>query len=265
MANITATFGTTDYKENGVVVVPVTFEETVIAPPKTVFNVTHVSGDPLQGIDYRLIGKDTAYALVFAVPPDRSGRFQITANGDVLSATGSYENVTATPITVNYGTLVPRIIDYDIPANYSRGSPVDIFVAYNIIVTGWNANNAITQEAGIFELEGANLGTPSAYKWIPSSPPNFESLSAAMPNLRNDNGQYDVDANTAALRNLGWQGLATPPAGSPTPGMNGYDNSDPPIWHGEPGKYFLIRFANPQEVGIFNLRERIGIVRGPIS
>lgn len=243
MANITATFGATTYSAGGVIAVPVTFGENVIAPSKTIFGISHVSGDPLQGIDYRLIGKDTAYALVFAVPPDRSGRFQIAANGEVLLATGSWANAVATPKTVNYGTLVPRIVDYDIPASYSRGSPMDIRVAYNIIVTGWNANNTITNP-GIFELEGANLGTPLPYKWVGSSPPDFD------------------EPVPADLTGTDWQLLATPPGGQPTPESNFDDDGN---WHGESGQYFLIRFSDPQEVGIFNLRERVGMVRGPVS
>lgn len=263
---INATFGTVEYKDGGIVALPLTFAENVIVPSKTVLEITHVSGDALAGITYYLVGENTDYEAVFKIPQDRSGSFQVSANGDVLkTATGMWDNIVATPLMVAFDTTAPRIVDFDVPAGYDLGSPVDIFVAYNVIVTGWNANNTITEEVGIFELEGAHLGTPSAYKWIGSSPPNFESLSGAMPNLRNDNGQYDIDANTAALLNLGWQGLATPPAGFPTPGMNGYDNSDPPIWHGESGKYFLIRFSNPQEVGIFNLRERVGVVRGPVS
>ena len=243
MANITATFGATTYRAGGVIAVPVTFAAQVIAPSKTIFGISHVSGDSLQGIDYRLVGKDTAYALVFAVPPDRSGSFQVAANGEVLLATGSWATVVASALDVNYGTLVPRIVDYDIPASYSRGAPVDIRVAYNIIVTGWNANNTITNP-GIFELEGANLGTPLPYKWVGSAPPDFD------------------EPVPADLTDTDWQLLATPPGGQPTPENNFDDDGN---WHGESGQYFLIRFPDPQEVGIFNLRERVGMVRGPVS
>ena len=261
---VNATFGTVDYRENGIIAVPITFAEAVVAV-KTVFKITRVSGNPLQGIDYILVGEATAYELRFTVPPDRKGSFQIAAVGDVLkTGTGVWDNVTATPLDVPYGTVVPRIVDYEIPASYALGSPVDIFVGYNVEVTGWNANNPI-DNPGIFEMEGAHLGTPSAYKWVGDSRPNFETLSKSMPNLRiEDTGQYDATKNNEALLALGWQPLAPPPGGTATPDMNGYDKSDPPIWHGESGQYYLIRFSDPQEVGIFNLRERVGIVRGPV-
>ena len=242
--NVTATFGTVEYRENGIIGVPVTFGEAVIANAKTIFGISHVSGDPLQGIDYRLIGKDTAYALVFAVPPDQSGRFQITANGEVLLATGSWANAVATPKTVNYGTLVPRLVDYDIPASYSLGAPVDVRVAFNVRITGWHVNNTLTE---IFIEEGVRLGSALAYKWTGTSPPD---IHAAMP---------------ADLTGTDWTLLATPPAGDPTPGTNGFDADGQ--WHGavNEGQYFLIRFPNPQEIGILNLTLRENAVRGPIS
>lgn len=262
---INATFGTIDYREGGIIGVPVTFAEAVVAPAKTVFAIARASGAAVSGISYVLLGSGTAYELVFTVPPDRSGSFRISADGAVFkTGSGAWDSVTVTtPLVVPYGTIVPRIVDYEIPASYALGSPVDVFVGYNVKVTGWNANNTITNP-GIFEMEGAHLGTPSAYKWIGTSPPNFESLSKSMPNLRDGDGDYDAIANNAALLALEWQPLATPPDGDPTPGMNGYDNSEPPIWHGEEGQYFLIRFPNPQEIGIFNLTPREGAVRGPV-
>ena len=242
---INATLGTVEYRENGIIAVPVTFPENVIAPSKSIFEITHVSGDALTDIEYRLVGQDTAFAVVIEMPLDRKGSFQIAANGDVLKvSTGVWENLSiATPKTVSYNTIVPRLVDYDIPADYSPGSPVDIRVGYNIIVTGWNANNTITNP-GNFELEGANLGTPLPYKWVGSSPPDFD------------------EPVPADLTGTDWQLLATPPGGQPTPENNFDDDGN---WHGESGQYFLVRFPDPQEVGIFNLRERVGIVRGPVS
>ena len=135
---INATFGVIDYRENAVISVPIDFRESVIVPSKTVFEVTHVSGDALVGISYVLLGKDTAYELVFSVPLNRSGSFRISANGDVLKiATGEFESVTVAPVVVSYSTTEPMIVDFDVPAGYDLGSPVDIFVAYNVIVTGW--------------------------------------------------------------------------------------------------------------------------------
>ena len=247
ITNVTATLGDAVYRDDGEIVVPVVFGENVIVPSKSVFAVKRVLGDDLQGFEYYLFGEGKAWELVFRVPPNRSrGSFQITAVADVLKvATGVWDNVIATPLVVPYGTILPRIVDYDIPANYSLGSPVDVRVAYNVVVTGWNVNNTITNP-GIFEMEGAHLGTPLPYKWIGAGKPDFDDPVPA-----------DLTGSTD------WQLLKEPPAGDPTPGMNDFDTDSQ--WHGESGQYYLIRFPNPKEVGIFNLRERVGMVRGPVN
>ena len=240
--NVTATFGTAEYRDGGAIAVPVTFGEAVVVNAKTVFEITHVSGDDLAGIEYYLLGENTAYELVFSVPPDRAGSFQIAANGDVLkTATGVWDNVVeTTTLTVAYNTTVPKLIYWDIPANYDLSAPVDVRVAYNSVVSGWHVNNTQTE---IFILEGANLGSDLPYKWTGDSPPNFK---APVP---------------ADLTGTDWELLATPPAGKPTPNQNGFDADGQ--WHGVEAQYFLIRFPNPQEIGIFNLTPRAGGVRGP--
>ena len=267
---VNATFGTVEYREGGILAVPITFAENVIAASKTVFAVTYLSGSALQGIEYVLLGSGTDYELVFTVPPDRSGSFRVSADGDVLKASGAWDTVVVTAITVDYSTVGPRIIDAKMPPHgvSNLGSPADVLVAYNTVVTGWNVNNTITKDGAalgfpIFEIGGAEVGQASPYKWIGSDDPDFETLYSQLPNLRDGNGRYDADANNAALLNLGWQILASPPGGSPTPGTNNFDAEGQ--WHGESGKFFLIRFSGPQEVGIFNLREIVGRVRGLVK
>ena len=240
---VNATFGTVAYRDNGGVALPITFGENVIAQSKSIFAITHVSGDALTDIEYRLVGQNTAFELVFEIPPDRSGSFQVTANGDVLkTSTGVWDNIIATPITVDYNTTVPKLIDWDIPASYDLGAPVDVRVAYNSVVSGWHVNNTQTE---IFILEGANLGSDLSYKWTGASPPNFK------------------EPVPADLTGTYWELLATPPVGNPTPNQNGFDTDGQ--WHGEEGQYFLIRFPDPQEIGIFNLTPRVGGVRGPVA
>lgn len=238
-----ATFGTVEYRENGVIAIPITFASAVIAPSKSVFEITYVSGDNLTGVNYRLVGQNTDFELVFEIPPDRSGRFQVAPNGDVFKvSSGTWDNVVVSPKTVNYNTITPRIVDYDIPANYSLGAPVDVRVAFNVSVTGWHANNTLTE---IFIEEGVRLGTPLPYKWTGTSPPD---IHAPMP---------------TDLTDTDWTLLATPPAGNPTPNQNGFDAEGQ--WHGEEGQYFLIRFPDPQNTGILNLTLRENALRGPIG
>jgi len=242
---VNATFGTVEYRDGGVIAAPVTFAENVIAPSKSIFEITHVSGDALTDMEYRLIGQNTAFKLIFEVPPDRKGSFKIAANGDVFKvSSGTWENVVITPTTVNYGTLVPRIVDYKIPANYTLGAPLHVLVEYNIPVTGWNLNNVYE----VFLFEGAKLGKGTPYKWTGASPPDiYAPIAAPTP---------------ADLDGTDWTILTQPDPNLPKTAENGFDGN---IWHGEEGQYFLIRFDNPQEVGIFNMTPREGRVRGPIA
>ena len=243
--NVTASFGTVEYRDGGAIAVPLTFAEAVIAPSKSICEITYISGDDLTGIDYRLIGEGTDYELVFEVSPDRAGSFSIDVRGDVFKvASHVWDNVIIAPITVNYDTRVPRIVDYDIPENYEHGSKFDVRIAFNIAVTGLHENNV----QDVFILEGAAnvMGTPTPYKWTGTQPPN---LQAAVPD---------------DLTRTDWQQLASPPAGAPTPGMNGFD--DDGQWHGETGQYFMVRWTvDENTTGIFNMTLRENTLRGPIG
>ena len=270
--SITATLGDPVPLDGGYISVPVTFAENVIVPSKTVFAVNPPTGETLLAeIEYVLLGENMAYELLFSMPPDRrEGQFEISANGDVWKiATKLWKPVAmATPKVVNYILDVPRIVNMRMPTNgvYDLEGPVDILVEYNTTVTGWNLNNTITRDSttpsfAIFEIDGAELGTPTPYKWVGTDDPDFEAIYPLLPNERRENGTYNTEANDTALANLGWQKLAAPPPGDPTPNMNGFDEDGQ--WHGEEGKFYLIRFSDPQVLGFFELREILGHVRGP--
>lgn len=255
---VTATFGTIDYKENGVIVVPVNLSESVIINSKTIFEVTHVPGASLQGINYRLIGEDTDFELVFEVPVDRVGSFQISGNGTVLKASdGTYDTVSVmTPITVAFNSSVPAIVDFDVPANYAPGENFDVKIAYNTLVTGFSDNNV----QDLFILEGAAnmMGTPTPYKWTGTEPSDLRTFlqTAAPPDLTGTNWQ-----------GTGWQPLESPPPGVPTTADNDFDENG--FWHGDAnkGKYFLVRFTVQEgATGVFSMTPRVGVgLRGPVS
>lgn len=245
--DVTASWGTVEYLGDGVVAVPITFSENVVIPSKTVFLVSRVSGDTLEGVDYQIVGEDTEFKLIFQIPPDRSGSFRVSADGDVFKvSSGVWDNVVIPPITVDYGTLIPRIVDYDIPEDYTHGEKFDVRIAYNVQVTGLSDNNVHQ----VFILEGAAdmMGTPTPYKWIGDSPPDFE-----MP-VPED------------LTGTDWQQLVSPPAGVPTTPENDFDENG--FWHGaaNEGQYFLIRWIVQEgTTGIFSMTPRDGMVRGPVS
>ena len=234
ITNVTATFGTPVYEENGVIRVPLTFAEAVIAPSKSIIQFRKVSGDDLSGIEYRLVGQNTAFKVAIEVPPDRNGSLELSIVGDVFKrSSGVWDNVIATPSDpISYRTIVPRIVDYDIPENFTHNEKFDVRIAFNVPVTGLHLNNV----QSIFLLEGAYLGTPTPYKWVGASPPDF---------------------NTAVPDTLpaDWQQLTGAPGGHIGE------------WHGEEGQYFLIRFGSVQETatGIFNITLKENTLRGPIG
>lgn len=249
--NIAVTFGEIDYRDAGIIVLPLTFAENVIAPSKTVFPVTRVSGADVSDMAYYIVGEDADYELIFDVPSDRAGSFSVGAEGYVLKASsGVRDNVVNSQAladrTISYSTIEPRIVDYEIPANYTLGVPLHVLVEYNIPVTGWNLNNVYE----IFLFEGAKLGQGTPYKWIGANPPDIHAPVT---------GELSMDKNFIGTD---WKKLTQPLASLPKTAENGFDGD---IWHGEEGQYFLIRFDNPQEVGIFNMTPREGRVRGPIS
>ena len=237
MATINANFGTFEYRAGGVIAIPLTFPADVIVPSKSICQITPVSNADLTGVSHRIIGKGRAFEVVVAVPPNRQGSFSVDITGTVLNvSTGVWDTVSVDAVEVNYDTRIPRIVDYDIPANYIVGEKFDVRIAFNVPVTGWHANNTIT-DPGIFIEEGARLGTPLPHKWIGSSPPNFD------------------DPVPDDLTGTDWQVLATPPGGHQGE------------WHGEEAQYYLIRFGMVPETatGIFNLTFREGSIRGPVS
>ena len=246
---IPTTLGTVEYRENGGIAVPVTFPENVIAPSKSIFEITYVSGDALTDIEYRLVGQNTAFEVVIEVPPDRKGVMRLSMLGSVLkSGTGEWDSVTATAVEVPYGTIVPRIVDFDIPAQYAPGTNFDTRLAYNTRVTGLSLNNV----QDVFLLEGAaEFMTPTPYKWIGSTPPDF---TTAVPD---------------DLTGTNWQRLQPPPAlpANQRTAENDFDADG--FWHGvaNEGQYFLIRWlVGAGTVGIFSMTPRIGIgIRGRVN
>ena len=244
---VNATFGTVEYRENGEIGVPVTFGENVVAG-KSIVEIARVSGDTLTGLEYRLVGSGTDFSVIISVPPDRSGRFSLNLAGSVFKRTDStWDTATATAVkNVDYSTVVPRIVDWDIPADYTPGETFDVRVAYNVKVTGLSDNNV----QQVFLLEGAadTMGTPTPYKWTGDTAPDFE---VPVPE---------------DLTETDWQQLKLPPANVPITAENDFDENG--FWHGaaNEGQYFMVRWTVQENTtGIFSMTPRDGTVRGPIS
>ena len=169
VTTVTVTFGTAAYRDRGVMAIPVTFAKAVLAPAKSIFEITRVSGDSLEGVAYRLVGEGTAYALIIGVPPDRSGALQIACSGYVLQAdTLLWDDITCTVKTVNYDTRVPFIENYDIPENYGVGEKFDVVLQFNVPVTFVDPKERFGSDDATFLdhfiFEGADLGTPNLYR-----------------------------------------------------------------------------------------------------
>jgi hypothetical protein len=73
---------------------------------------------------------------------------------------------------------------------------------------------------------------------------------------------YIIDFTPRHNDGTDWQLLAAPPPGESTEARGFASDGQ---WHGEEAQFFLIRFPDPQETGIFNLTPRDGGVLGPVS
>lgn len=245
---VAATWGTAVYVGDGTVEIPITFASDVVVVGAAVFQVLAVApltDADLAGLTWVVNGDGTDWTLTVTLPADANGSLSIDIVGEVFKTTTHvWDTVTIAALTLDFDTREPFIENYDVPATYTPGQIFNVRVAFNVLVTGWHVNNTLTE---IFIEEGARLGgTELPYKWTGSSPPDF---TAAVPD---------------DLSGTDWQLLATPPAGQPTPGSNGFDENGQ--WHGESGQYFLIRWTVQSGVtGAFNLSQRIGGVRGPVS
>lgn len=225
ITNVSATLGQVEYRDGGEIAVPVTFGETVIAS-KTVFEITHVSGAALTGIEYVLLGEGTAYELVFTVPPDRRGSFRISADGYVLkTATGVWDNVVIVAVTVNYSTIEPELVDHRI---VRTGERVDVILQYNVSCT-------VTDPKGQFGSDDATFADFLDYAGANLDPPNF---------YRKLNGDYPTLPLPAELPETDWtdMGLTT-----------------------EEATIYLLRWGSVDESVEFNVTIKPGFVRGPVS
>ena len=216
-ANVTATFGTVVYQENGVIEVPITFAEKVIAPATSIFTLEKADpeGDDINGMTYRLIGKDTAFTLIVAVPENRKGSFSIDITGDVMKvSTGVWDNVVITPKTVDYDTRVPMIQNYDIPSTYTIGQRFDVVMEFNVPVT-FNDPTDIHEDAtylDFFLFEGADLGTPNLFRSVRDTFPTLPLPS----DLQADTNwtQADLQSVAANIFVLRWDTVKSGAQGS---------------------------------------------------
>ena len=244
IAYITATFGTHEDRDDGTIVVPVTFAEDVIIVPKTIFNLTGVGEVDVSDAYFRINGEGKAYYITIEIR-GKAGEFILSGAGNVLKA----DQITYAPIKmadkrIPFNNIEPEITETRVSGSVKETQVLNILVAFNTEITGWHQNNTIGVPDrlapgipdGVFQFRGANLGTPSPYKWIDDDPPNLDTaVPAAADELK------DIDELNQLLLSHHWQLLAAPPEGTPTPGSNGFDAYGG--WHGESGQYFLIRFG----------------------
>ena len=216
---VNATFGTVEYRENGVVAVPMTFGENVVAG-KSIVEIARVSGDTLTGLEYRLVGSGTDFSVIISVPPDRSGRFSLNLAGSVFKRTDSvYDQVSATAVkNVDYSTVLPRIVDYDIPANYIAGENFDVIFQYNTpsTVSPEPPGGTFLDH---FIFEGAHLGTPNLYRKTDDTYPQLP-IPATLPA---EWVQTDMTTQPATIYLLRWSPVIGNPQGNinitPKPGF----------------------------------------------
>ena len=237
MPSITATFGTVEYRDGGVIAVPLNFAKDVIVPSKSICSITRVSGPDLTAVSVQIIGDDKfkkngkgrACEVVFEVPPDRKGSFSVAITGTVLNAsTRKWDTVTVAASTVTYDTRIPHIVNYDIPADYTVGEKFDVILQFDPAATFDDPvaafNNTDATFLDFFIFEGADLGTPNLYRKTDNTFPTLPLPTELGTDWTQDNLQT------------------------------------------EEATIYLLRWEAVQEgaVGVFNLTLKPGAVRGPV-
>ena len=226
-ANVNATFGEVDYRESGMIAVPVAFTEDVIIPSETIFKVTRVSGDDLEGIDFYVTGEGRAFELVFTVPLDRKGRFQVSSEGDVLKVSSSvYDNLVTSPLTIAYDTTIPILIDKrvvrvraanrmfpDAQTHKPSGDRIDCILQFN---TRCTLNDPVTEFgsddatfADFLDYSGVNLPPPNFYRKTDNDFPMEANLPLGEVLDAADWSQegLTLDANEATIYLLRWSDI----------------------------------------------------------
>ena len=103
--NVTETCGDAEYREDGVIVQPITFDEAVIVTSKAVFDLSKISGDDLDGIDWYIVGEGTKFDMVFDIPSGRRGSFSMRPVGTALKvSTQVWAVVEGAPKLIPYNT-----------------------------------------------------------------------------------------------------------------------------------------------------------------
>lgn len=202
--------GTVDYRDDGVIGIPITLSDPAIAPNRTAFALFEATGYALADVDFYFQGQNTDYELIIVNPPDRKGSFRVELAGQVFNqTTGVWQLPTFQPLTIDYDTTVPLIDNYDIPANYEPDQRFDIRFSFNVPITGLDSSDI----PNAFVLEGANLGSPTLYRWTDTTPPDFttaqpDSLTNWDEVSPDEEGQYflmrfdSVLSNASGIFNL---------------------------------------------------------------
>ncbi|MDE0398909.1 MAG: hypothetical protein OXL96_14025 [Candidatus Poribacteria bacterium] len=235
---ITVTFGTVEYKEGGVLEIPVTFGENVSAPG-SLFEFSNPSadaGDGTEGLEkYYVVGDNTAFELIIKAKLGKKGQFVLDVNESSVfkNSDRTWDTVTnAQPLaarTFAYNTNEPRLINYDIPPNYTPGETFDVILQYDVPSTISPLPPDSTSYGDWFIFEGAQLGTPNIYRKTTDTYPDLP-----IPDFATETGNADwVQTN-----------LTT-----------------------EEATIYLLRWeeVNENATGIFNMTIKPGAFRGPVS
>ena len=98
--------GDTEYRADGTVIQPITFDENVVVTSKSVFDLYRVSGDELDGIVWYLVGEGKDFEIVFEMPTGRYGSFLVRPVGKAFKqTTEAWVPIKGDPKLVVYNTL----------------------------------------------------------------------------------------------------------------------------------------------------------------
>ena len=173
---VKGSFGTVEYRDNNVIVVPLQFDEPVSITSNTVFEFSEFTGDDVLALglnfDYGVVGKvDTnqkKYEVQIVVPAGKQGSFKLELKYNVMDPKTAESNIR--------GIVEPIIVEFDTPSIDQRIEKLEKVILFLMRSrSGLSYDNKSGEEMINDALPGSDQ-----VRWVSKLLSQFESSEKAI-------------------------------------------------------------------------------------